>query len=259
MGLLPIGRHPQSKLWEFAEILTGKPPTPRRGPDGQITVTEETGLVLVLVPGGTFTMGGPDPAEKTRRREYPRHEVTLSPFFLSKYEVTQAQWQRIMGYNFSVSKGQNLPVETVSLANVESFCQKLELKLPTEAQWEYACRAGTTDAFGGTGSLDDMGWYESNSGRKIHPVGEKKPNDFGLHDTHGNVFEWCGDWYGSYELPVNPGDGERQMTKGGVPRVIRGGCFVNSAENVRSASRYYFTPELRSLNLGLRPARVITK
>ncbi len=204
-------------------------------------------------------MGGPDPEEKGGD-EYPRHEVTLSPFFLSKYEVTQAQWQRIMGYNFSRFKGQARPVEMLSWEDSVIFCEKLGLKLPTEAQWEYACRAGTTGDFGGTGSPDDMEWHSKNVFGQTHRVGEKKPNDFGLHDMHGNVWEWCRDWFGRYDLPVNPGDGERQVPKEGARfRVIRGGSFNVTAGYARSAFRRNVSPELRGNYLGLRPARVMTE
>ena len=164
-----------------------------------------------------------------------------------------------MGDNDSFNKRQTLPVETVSWEYSQRFCQKLGLKLPTEAQWEYACRGGTRTPYGGTGNLDDMGWYEDNSGNKTHPVGEKKPNHLGLQDMHGNVEEWCRDWYGGYELPVNPGDRERQVPEEARERVVRGGCFHYSAGRAGSALRHSRTPERRLNNLGLRPARVITE
>ncbi len=218
------------------------------------------GIVMVRVPGGTFTMGSRE-GENGRRPDEIQHEVSVSPFLIAKYEVTQEQWAKVTGTTPSrFKKGADLPVKNVSWNDCSVFCEKTGLTLPTEAQWEYACRAGTSGPCAGTGNLDDMGWYGGNSDSKAHPVGGKEPNDFGLHDMHGNVWEWCRDWYGGYDLPVQHGDGERQvLAEGARYRVVRGGGFNDSAGVTRSALRNYDTPGLRNNILGLRPARVIER
>ncbi len=153
-----------------------------------------TGIVFVALPRGTFDMGSPETESGRGGNEGPVHKVRLSPFLIAKYEVSQAEWKKVMGDNPSAFKDDTLLVEQVSWDDCQEFCTKTGLSLPTEAQWEYACRAGTSGPFAGTGNLDDMGWHRKNSGgRRTHPVGEKKPNQFGLHDMHGNVWEWCED------------------------------------------------------------------
>jgi formylglycine-generating enzyme required for sulfatase activity len=153
-------------------------------------------LALILVQPGSFLMG----SERGDDDEAPVHEVTISqPFYLGKYEVTQAQWKKVMGSSPSRFKGANRPVEQVSWYDCQEFIEKLNSKgngvfrLPTEAEWEYACRAGTTDDY--AGNLDEMGWYDKNNVGKTQPVGKKKANPWGLYDMHGNVSEWCQDWH----------------------------------------------------------------
>ncbi len=199
----------------------------------------QTGIVFVWLPGGTFWMG----AQKTDPKgqnydpeaeddEASVHEVTLRPFLIGKYEATQAQWKAVMGSNPSHFKGDDdRPVEQVSWDDIQRFEEKTGLLLPTEAQWEYACRAGTTAPL--AGKLDDMGWYGGNSGQTTHPVGQKAANRFGLHDTHGNVWEWCEDFH----------------DEGSGIRVIRGGCWYGGC---RSLSRDGFGPSDRFRSLGFR-------
>ena len=167
-------------------------------------------LDLVLIPAGSFTMG--DDNETA-------HKVRITkPFYLGKYEVTQEQWKAVMGSNPSHFNGPKNPVEQVSWDDCQQFLVKLNTKssgpgskfvLPTEAQWEYACGAGSTSKFcfgDDEKQLGEYAWYDANSGDKTHPVGEKKPNAFGLHDMHGNVGEWCQDWYAAYGMElVEPG------------------------------------------------------
>ncbi|MBN1442261.1 MAG: SUMF1/EgtB/PvdO family nonheme iron enzyme, partial [Planctomycetes bacterium] len=264
-GLLPIGRDPGSGLWEFACLRTGR--APARGPEGRSSVSEETAIVLVLLPGGKFLMGSPE-SEEDRQPVEIQHEVTLSPFFLSKYEVTQAQWSKVMG-NPSRATGKLFPVESVSWYDCQAFCRKAGLKLPTEAQWEYAARAGTDGPFGGTGRLDDMGWYVDNSydewrvrDRKIRrrwtaPTwpGQKQPNGFGLHDMHGNVAEWCEDVYDPefYSKPEAHRKDPICTSGSEAEWVYRGGCWGNNADYCRSAFRSSIFGYL-GRSLGFRPA-----
>jgi formylglycine-generating enzyme required for sulfatase activity len=209
---------------------------------------------MVWINPGTFTRGG--------------SEVTISRGFgMSKYEVTQAQYKAVMGSSPSRFKGDNNPVEMVTWHDVVAYCAKLtekekaagrlpvgyEYRLPTEAEWEYACRAGTTTAFSfgdDESKLGEYAWYGSNSGRTSHPVGEKKPNGWGLYDMHGNVYEWCQDWYGAY-----PGGSvtDPQGAATGSYRVGRGGCWFNDARFCRSEYRYSFEPGDRNGYVGFRP------
>jgi formylglycine-generating enzyme required for sulfatase activity len=220
-----------------------------------------TGIVFVLLPGGKFYMGAqrdnpelPNYEIEAQTAEGPVHEVKLSPFLIAKYEVSQVEWERGMGKNPSASRGDNLPVEFVSWADGQEFCRKVGFLLPTEAQWEFACRGGTHGQYSGTGVLDDMGWYEDNSGRKPHPVGQKAPNGFGLYDIHGNVAEWCEDNYSkdSYSNPAAR-KGNPNRSSDACDHVIRGGNWNLGPRYCRSAFR---APEPRGdviFPIGLRP------
>jgi formylglycine-generating enzyme required for sulfatase activity len=205
----------------------------------------KTGIVFVSLPGGKFWMGAqkddpkaPNYEPEAYPHEGPVHEVTLSPFLVGKFEVTQSQWERIMGTNPSDSKGADLPVETVFWEDCQEFCKRAGLKLPSEAQWEYACRAGTPGPYGGTGKLEDMGWCPENSGDKTHPVGQKQPNRFGLHDMHWNVWERCEDVFDDsfYARPEAAGL-DPVCTSGSDNRVLRGGSFCNPDDFAHCAWR----------------------
>jgi formylglycine-generating enzyme required for sulfatase activity len=221
-----------------------------------------TGIVMVLLPGGTFRMGSPADEEGRLSREGPVHEVTLSPFLMAKYEVREAEWERAMGKAMAKgaggagagSAGAEPPVVNVSWDDSREFCRKTGLRLPSEAEWEYACRAGADGPYAGTGTLDDMGWYDANSGGAIHPVGRKGPNAFGLHDLHGNVFEWCEDSYdeGFYSRPEAM-DRDPLCDSGSEFRVVRGGSWFYDAAVSRSAYRGSFDRGGRIHNLGFRP------
>ena len=232
-------------------------------------------LEMVKIKAGTFTMGSPE-GEKGRDNDEKQHQVTLTKdYWLGKFEVTQAQWQAVMGNNPSNFKGDNRPVEKVSWNDAKEFCSKLNEKyagklpagykfdLPTEAQWEYACRAGTTTALNNGTNLTDekyncenlaeVAWYDyQNKENQTHPVGQKRPNNWGLYDMHGNVWEWCRDWFASYSGdatdPVGPSSGSS--------RVIRGGSWGSGAECCRSANRYNRSPGDRYYDLGFRLALV---
>ena len=204
-------------------------------------------MELVYCPPGEFMMGSPT-SEEGRYDKETQHRVRLTKgFWLGKYPVTQRQWKSVMGSNPSYFKGDDLPVEMVSWDDCQEFTKKVNAalgcgaRLPTEAEWEYACRAGTTGAYGGTGNLDEMGWFWNNSGETTHPVGQKKPNAWGLCDMHGNVCEWCADWDGDYSGdavdPTGPASGES--------RVLRGGGWYFNARHCRSANRYGHDPGYR--------------
>ncbi len=211
---------------------------------------------LVLIKSGAFQMGDGDPINTV-----PVHRVDIEkPFYMGKYEVTQAQWRAVMGSNPSQFKGDDLPVENVSWNDAKEFCRKLsqmtgrEYRLPTEAEWEYACRAGTTGAY--AGDLDAMAWYDKNSGGKTHPVGQKQPNAFGLYDMHGNVWEWCeDDWHNSYNGAPNDGRAWVDISARGSYRVARGGSWGSNAVRSRSAYRPGNTPGARVNYLGFRLLR----
>ena len=228
---------------------------------------EKTGMVLVYVPAGHFTMGSPGD-EAGRKDEETQHRVRLTQgFYLGKYEVTQGQWEKVMGNNPSFFKkaGKDAPVEMVSWDDCQAFVAKLsadggEFRLPTEAEWEYACRAGTKPALnngkdltpttGRCRNLDEVGWYDDNSGNTTHPVGQKKPNAWDLYDMHGNVGEWCNDFYGEYPAgevtdPVGPTAARGHVARGGSWHGTAGGC--------RSACRGgLLTPTVRRDARGLR-------
>jgi hypothetical protein len=218
---------------------------------------------FALIPAGSFLMGDD---ESDMANERPAHTVTLTqPFLMQKTEVTQGQWRAVMGENPSYFSdcGGLCPVERVNWDDIQLFLAALndmdpgkDYRLPTEAEWEYAARAGTTGDYGGTGVLDDMGWYSGNSAvdgvRQTHPVALKLPNDWGLYDMHGNVSEWVQDWYGLYTAgsktdPTGPETGSY--------RVVRGGSWIFYAVVARSAFRYDVSPGYRLYYIGFRLAR----
>ena len=224
-----------------------------------IDLGKDVKLEMVLIPAGKFKMGSPA-SEKDRNEKETQHEVTLTkPFYMGKYEVTQEQWFEIMGENPSREKGRMLPVTNVSWNECHFFIRKLNEKtnggyrLPTEGEWEFACRAGTTTAysFGDKITPKDANYVGSEIGKPV-AIGSYKPNSFGLYDIHGNVWEWCEDWYGDYPAgavtdPKGPAKGEY--------RVLRGGSFFNSGSFARSSIRDSRTPPYRGNNSGFRLAR----
>lgn len=298
-GLLPLGADPSSGFEEFADTGTGSVPT--RGPDGRLQYADDAAIVFVLLPGGTFWMGAQandpqqpnfDPAASAY--DGPPHQVALQPFLLGKHEVTQAQWLAVLGSNPSghaagdrvgeVVVSVRHPVENVSWTMARTFARRTGCELPSEAQWEYACRAGTSTPWStgatvaslvGAANFADEGarvymaegWsYHQgfDDGHAAHaPVGTFAANRFGLHDLHGNVQEWCLDPVLSYDNPVVPGTGERRMADGrqeseeeaGRTRQMRGGGFVSMASALRSARRRAASIATQQAALGLRVAR----
>ncbi len=291
LGLVPVGRDPQSGLWEFAHLQTGD--LPGRSSEGKLVPTDAMGLIFVLIPGGTFTMGSQSEHEEAPNFdpnsmfvEAPTNSVSLDPFFLSKYEMTQAQWIVFRGENPSLWKPDSSsadssekaitllhPVEDVSWLDCTETLRCLGLVLPTEAQWEYAERAGTTtpwwtgkDADSWEGKInigdgdprDNSHQMSRNDGWSSHaPIGTYPANAFGLHEVLGNVAEWCRDLFGDYTLDVSPGDGER-LVSGARHRMVRGGNGESAAIRARSASREIRTPEDHTPWIGVRPARALT-
>lgn len=228
-------------------------------------ITNSIGMKLVLILPGSFRMGSPD-EEKERLNNETQHLVTISRwFYIGAYEVTQGEYERVMGNNPSGCKGAENPAEMVSWADAISFCKKLselseekaagrEYRLPTEAEWEYACRAtsGATYCFGDSvESLGEYAWSHENSERKIHPVGEKKANRWGLYDMHGNVWEWCQDCSADYPPDAST---DPQGPNKGSDRILRGGCSGSDAALCRSAFRGLPAPPLRAGNIGFRVA-----
>jgi formylglycine-generating enzyme required for sulfatase activity len=226
------------------------------------TVKNSLGMEFVLVPAGSFMMG----SENGNKDEKPVHQVTINySIYMGRYEVTQAQWQQVMGSNPSRFKNcDQCPVEMVTWNDVQEFIQKLNAmndgyayRLPSEAEWEYACRAGTTSDY--AGDLDAMGWYDKNSEHRTHADGQKQPNGFGLYDMHGNVWEWCEDWYHD-NYNGAPTDGSAWLSGGEQKkRVLRGGSWINHANSLRSAQRHTYPPGFHDDDSGIRLVAVAQK
>ncbi len=253
-----VGRSARPEKKETTKGKTpSKPPKrpARRGPPTDITNAAN----FVLIEPGEFMMG----SENASSAEKPVHLVRITrPFEMGKYEVTQAQWQAVMGSNPSHFKRcGDCPVENVSWEDAQEFIQRLNAqgsrytyRLPTEAEWEYACRAGSTGDY--AGNLNAMAWYGENSGDKTHAVGTKRPNAWGLYDMHGNVWEWCQDWYGENYYSQSPSV-DSQGPSTGSYRVTRGGGWDNGALYCRSADRGWSAPDFRVYALGFRLVRTL--
>ena len=284
------------ETWALALGLLAAPlPTPKKSaprpvhegnttaqhtPGQNVTVNLGQGVTLELlaIPGGTFLMGSPNSEQNSSDDERPQHRVTLQPFLMGKYPVTQAQWQAVMGKNPSKFNGADRPVENVSWNDCQEFLKKLNanpsyspliqgghppqspliqggqrgvFRLPTEAEWEYACRAGSETIwhFGDDpAQLGTYAWFSENSGRETHPVGQKSPNAFGLYDMHGNVWEWCADtWHEHYTGA--PTDGTAWESGDADWHVLRGGSWYHDANNLRCAVRGRYNGRLHWVDL----------
>ncbi len=274
-----------SQYREWIERTMAKPPSPpvvsgagagvtgggARAPRPGDVWESPLGMEFVWIPAGTFVMGSPD-GEAGRDGDERQHEVTISQgFWMGRYEVTQGWWEAVMGSNISyfIQCGARCPVEGVSWEDVREFIRRLnafirqlnakesgsgyEYRLPSEAEWEYAARAGTTGAR--YGELDEIAWWSGNSGNRLHPVGLKRPNAWGLHDMLGSVWEWTADWYGAYPSgavtdPAGPRTGSGRVDRGGSWNLNGGG-----AGDVRSAYRGYRSPGARHSYIGFRLVR----
>jgi uncharacterized protein (TIGR03437 family) len=227
-------------------------------------ITGSLAIEFVQIQPGEFTLGCSPGDRECDSDESPAHRVRITRGFqIGKYEVTQEQWQVGMGSNPSYVKGATLPVERISWDDIQGFLQRLNARndgyryrLPTEAEWEYAARAGTTDKYAGAGALGEAAWYSSNSGSRTHLAGQKRPNAWGLYDMLGNVWEWCQDWYGAY---YNPGDPQADPAgpSSGVGRILRGGSWNAGSWNARVSDRRLFGPGLRYSFIGFRCVREV--
>lgn len=218
---------------------------------------------MVIIPAGSFMMGTPDterddPNASTNDKEKPQHTVQIPSFSLGKYEITQAEWVAVMGENPSENDGDKMPVDHVTWEMGQEFVKKLSTltgknyRIPSEAEWEYAARAGSTTQYydnKDSSTLVDYAWYAANSQLQAHPVGEKKANQFGLHDMHGNVYQWCQDWYGDY--PPRDVTDPKGPEKG-LARVLRGGSWKSNPLSCRSAERLRYEPGARFHLYGFR-------
>ncbi len=299
LGLIPLDHNPRTGLWEFWHPESGDRPLPSPEPDAanRWIVGDSTGMVFVLVPGGTFWMGAQadDPSARNydplaSRRENRIMQVTLDAFFMSKYETTQGQWILFTGKNPSrhaigglITRQEttaNHPVEMVNWHDANETLIKRGLSLPTESQWEYAARAGTTtpwwtgesrETLRGAVNIQDL-FLKNNGGRPtwryeewlddghgIHAeVGSLRANPFGLHNMLGNVSEWCRDYYRSpYHQKVDPGDGYRKIPGGTASRISRGGGWDKSVQLTRSAYRANTRPDTVNQSIGVRAVRKI--
>jgi len=296
LGLLPLGQDRESGLWEFAHVQSGDIPT--RDEAWNLVLPEDPCIVLVLIPGGTFMMGSQpdDPSGANYDPDalpssHPVNEVTLDPYFISKYELTQGQWVRFMsdnpsGYSDSspfVIPWRRHPVEQVSWTDCDTYLARLGLMLPTEAQWEFAARAGTStiwwtgndrESLRGFANLADGtarrrgatwptidDWPDLFDGFAAHaPISSYPPNPFGLHEVHGNVWEWARDWYlvGGYQKSAREGDGLRDIINQRV-HAYRGGSFIDTAARARSAFRTANAPDYVGSSIGVRPARALER
>ena len=299
MGLVPIGLDPASGLAEFACFGSGEPPA--RDAEGRLAIGPESAIVLVLIPAGDFVMGAqnvwPDEPHydaSARSIELFPHHVSLDAFLLSKYELTQAQWQRLGGRNTSEYAsgssvgGQSIlptnPVENISWREADELLRRAGLALPTEAQWEFAGRAGSADSrWCGPRASDLLGhenlpddsarnwlagrldsgwddvheWLDGSDGWLVHaPVGSFPANPFGLHDMLGNVSEWCLDYFSNYQRRVEPGTGLRRSDAAGH-RALRGGSYSGELIDARVTSRQGHDPALSEQVIGARPARAL--
>jgi len=219
-------------------------------------LAEGVTISMIWVEPGAFIMGSPyKELGRTPERE-AQHKVTITKgYWLAETELTQLQWQKIMEVNPSFNKGDNLPVDQVSFSDIQEFLKKIntiqnKFRLPTEAEWEFACRAGSIKPYGG--NIDAMVWHRGNSGIQSHPVASKKPNAWGFYDMQGNILEWCSDWFqeDTTKDTINPEGPET-----GIYKVQRGGQFTGRSKHTRAADRQRSNPNKRDFYVGFRLTR----
>lgn len=232
---------------------------------GDIWTDPATGMEFAWVPGGCYEMGCDQDAGDCWEDESPRHEVCVDGFWLGRYEVTEGQWEMVMGENPSyVAQGSDYPVEMVSWEDAVAFIKNLEamndntyvFRLPTEAEWEYACRSGgEEETYSGGEDVDAAAWYDGNSNGQKHRGGTRAPNGLGIYDMTGNVGEWVRDRYGADAYAAHSRDNP-EYSSGGADRVVRGGCYGDYAWSTRCGVRDGRVADMRSPYHGLRIMRV---
>jgi formylglycine-generating enzyme required for sulfatase activity len=242
-----------------AQAADAQEPTDADGKTREV-ITNSIGMKLVRIDPGKFVMG----SETGDADEQPVREVTITrPFFVGVCEVTQDQYKKVMGTGPSSQEGGELPVDSVTWEEAQAFCKKLsqiekaEYRLPTEAEWEYACRAGTNTAFHWGDSFDtSFFWCGYNASRGPRRVGLAKPNPWGLHDMSGNVWEWCEDWYAE-DGYASSGNRDPQGPASGSRRVLRGGSWWGTPEDCRSSNRLGYAPDSRLYTVGFRVCKSV--
>ena len=260
----PTRPEPQQPVQQPQRPVQQQPePEPTPTPEPERPQHNLPDIAMVYMSGGTFTMGATsEQGSDAYDREKPAHSVTLSGYYIGKYEVTQELWKAVMGSNPSYYKGDNLPVEQVSWNDVQEFLRKLNAmtgkryRLPTEAEWEFAARGGNSSRgykYSGGNSFGSVAWYWENSGIRTHAVGTKSPNELGIYDMSGNVWEWCQDWYNSSYYGSSPRTNPQGPNSGSY-RVCRGGGWRSSARDCRVSYRDSYTPDFRYYYLGFRLA-----
>ena len=249
------GRRPLPALAVGGALALGAPGRAAETPASAGAVVNSLGMRMVEVPAGTFVMGSPPGAPLRQEEEAPRRVTLTRAFRISATEVTQRQWLAVMASNRSPQQGDDLPVNSVSWREAQEFCLELSRKegatyrLPTEAEWEYACRAGGGEPAGGA-NLAAVGWYADNSAGTTHPTGQKDPNAWGLHDMLGNVAEWTLDAYGPYPRVEEQSDPGGPAT--GTTRVVRGGSWRGFRPALRCAARTGVPESYQLAHVGLR-------
>jgi formylglycine-generating enzyme required for sulfatase activity/predicted Ser/Thr protein kinase len=257
---------------EYWEILSGElvpwdskdTPSPPGIAKEMREITNSIGMKLRLIPAGEFMMGAVPGDDDALEDEKPKHRVKITKvFYIGVYPVTQEQYEQVMGENPSGFEGDDCPVEDVSWYEAQEFCDKLSqltgerYRLPTEAEWEYACRAGTTTKYYWGDEMDgDYAWYEENSGDETHEIGRKQPNAWGLYDMSGNVGEWCGDWYDENYYSRSPAK-DPVGPSSGNDRVLRGGRWNSDSGGIRSSTRDGYRPDYDGSNSGFRVVREV--
>ena len=236
------------------------------GPDYVENAGCDLNMKMIYVEGGSFEMGAtPEQGSEATRNEKPVHTVTLDSYYIAECEVTQAQWQKIMGNNPAHFKGANNPVECVGWQKINEFCKKLSEKtgktyiLPTEAQWEYAARGGQKSKgykYSGSSVIDEVAWTAANSNKSTHPVKQKMPNELGLYDMSGNVFEFCSDWFNDDYYSVSPKHNPTGPSSSRF-RIMRGGCWGILPGQSRVSCRWGISPRYCDSFAGFRVICVI--
>jgi formylglycine-generating enzyme required for sulfatase activity len=235
-------------------------------------ITNSIGMKFVLIPAGDFRMGAPESDDKASDDEKPQHRVRITrPFYLGITEVTQAQYQAVTATNPSLfTRSEDQPVESISWNDAMAFCERLNAlekqelgaatyRLPTEAEWEYACRAGSPARYSFGAEAAQLGAYAwSGSTNETQPAGQKRPNAWGLFDMHGNVWEWCADGYDTQYYSQSPVD-DPQGPLTALKHVIRGGAWDNAPEDLRSANRFGTAPDKKVCDHGFRVARDVSR